>query len=230
MKEAYIINKKELLKNAIIKFPADVIGTGLILFVSAGTFAWWNAWVFMAVLFLPITALGIALFLKEPALLEKRLEMKETELEQKLVIKISSILMLIGFILLGIDFRFGWSHVPLAVVIVSFFLVLLGYGIFAYVLKTNAYASRTVNIQDNQKLIDYGPYKIVRHPMYTATILIFVISPLALGSWFGFIVMLFYPLLLKIRIESEEKVLISGLKGYSDYKKVVKWRLIPYVW
>ncbi|NLB33426.1 MAG: isoprenylcysteine carboxylmethyltransferase family protein [Tissierellia bacterium] len=224
------MDKKELLKNAVLKFVVGVIGTGFILFASAGTFAWWNAWAFMAVLFLPMMALGVFLFLKEPALLEKRLEMKETEEEQKSVIKVSSLLLLIGFILPGIDFRFAWSHVPLAVVIVSCILVLLGYGLFVYVLKTNAYASRTVNIQDNQKLIDYGPYKIVRHPMYTATLFIFIISPLVLGSWFGFAVMLFYPFLLKIRIDSEEKVLTSGLKGYSDYKKAVKWRLIPYIW
>lgn len=156
--------------------------------------------------------------------------MKETEKEQKMMIKISTLLMLVGYILPGIDFRYGWSHVPLAVVIISFILVALGYSLFAYVLKTNAYASRTVNIQDNQKLIDYGPYKIVRHPLYTASILVFVISPLALGSWFGFIVMLFYPILLKTRIENEEEVLTNGLEGYKEYKNAVKWCLFPYIW
>jgi protein-S-isoprenylcysteine O-methyltransferase Ste14 len=224
------MNKKELLKIALIKFFLGVVGVGAILFVSAGTFAWWNAWVFMAVLFLPMTAVGIILYIKEPELLEKRLKMKETEKEQKMMIKISTLLMLVGYILPGIDFRYGWSHVPLAVVIISFILVALGYSLFAYVLKTNAYASRTVNIQDNQKLIDYGPYKIVRHPLYTASILVFVISPLALGSWFGFIVMLFYPILLKTRIENEEEVLTNGLEGYKEYKKAVKWRLFPHIW
>jgi protein-S-isoprenylcysteine O-methyltransferase Ste14 len=224
------MNKKELLKIALIKFILGVVGVGAILFVSAGTFAWWNAWVFMAVLFLPMTAVGIILYIKEPELLEKRLKMNETEKEQKMMIKISTLLMLVGYILPGIDFRYGWSHVPLALVIISFILIVLGYGLFAYVLKTNAYASRTVNIQDNQKLIDYGPYKIVRHPLYTASILVFVISPLALGSWFGFIVMLFYPILLKTRIENEEEVLTNGLEGYKEYKKAVKWRLFPHIW
>ena len=146
------------------------------------------------------------------------------------MINISALLMLIGYILPGIDFRYGWSHVPLFLIIISFILVVIGYGLFTYVLKTNAYASRTVNIQENQRLIDYGPYKIVRHPMYTATLLIFNISPLALGSWFGFIVMLYYPFLLKARIENEEKVLTDGLEGYREYKKAVKWRLFPYIW
>lgn len=224
------MNKKELLKIALIKFILGVVGVGVILILSAGTFAWWNAWVFMAVLFLPMTAVGIILYIKEPELLEKRLKMKETEKEQKMMIKISTLLMLVGYILPGIDFRYGWSHVPLAVVIISFILIVLGYILFAYVLKINAYASRTVNIQDNQKLIDYGPYKIVRHPLYTASILVFVISPLALGSWFGFIVMLFYPILLKTRIENEEEVLTNGLEGYKEYKKAVKWRLFPHIW
>jgi protein-S-isoprenylcysteine O-methyltransferase Ste14 len=224
------MNKKELLKIALIKFILGVVGVGVILILSAGTFAWWNAWVLMAVLFLPMTAVGIIHYIKEPELLEKRLKMKETEKEQKMMIKISTLLMLVGYILPGIDFRYGWSHVPLALVIISFILIVLGYGLFAYVLKTNAYASRTVNIQDNQKLIDYGPYKIVRHPLYTASILVFVISPLALGSWFGFIVMLFYPILLKTRIENEEEVLTNGLEGYKEYKKAVKWRLFPYIW
>ena len=224
------MNKKELRKNALIKFVSGVIGAGAILFASAGTFAWWNAWVFMAVIFLPMAAVGIVLYNKEPELLRKRLEMKETEKEQKVMINISALLMLIGYILPGIDFRYGWSHVPLFLIIISFILVVIGYGLFTYVLKTNAYASRTVNIQENQRLIDYGPYKIVRHPMYTATLLIFNISPLALGSWFGFIVMLYYPFLLKARIENEEKVLTDGLEGYREYKKAVKWRLFPYIW
>ena len=184
----------------------------------------------MAVLFLPMAVVGTVLYVKEPELLEKRLKMKESEQEQKKMIKFSSLLMLIGYILPGIDFRYGWSHVPLALVIISFILVALGYGLFAYVLKTNAYASRTVNIQENQELIDYGPYKIVRHPMYTASVLIYMISPLALGSWLGFMVMLIYPLLLRIRIENEEEILTKGLKGYKEYKEAVKWRLFPYIW
>ena len=184
----------------------------------------------MAVLFLPMAVVGTVLYVKEPELLEKRLKMKETEQEQKKMIKFSSMFMLMGYILSGIDFRSGWSRVPLALVIISFILVALGYGLFAYVLKTNAYASRTVNIQENQELIDYGPYKIVRHPMYTASVLIYMISPLALGSWFGFMVMLIYPFLLRIRIENEEEILTKGLKGYKEYKEAVKWRLFPYIW
>lgn len=224
------MNKKELLRETLIKFLGGLIGVGLILFASAGTFDWWNAWVFIAVLFLPMTVVGIILFIKAPELLEKRINMKETEKEQKKVMSLTTPLILIGYMLPGIDYRFAWSNVPLLIVNISFLLVIIGYGIFACVLKTNAYASRTVNIQENQKLIDYGPYKIVRHPMYTASILIFVMSSLSLGSWYGFIIMLLYPFLLKSRIENEEDVLTKGLDGYAEYKKTVKWRLIPYLW
>ncbi|HQB63544.1 MAG TPA: isoprenylcysteine carboxylmethyltransferase family protein [Sedimentibacter sp.] len=224
------MDKRKLLKQTLIKFASGVTGLGLILFLSAGTFAWWNAWVFMAVIFLPMTAVGTLLFLKEPELLEKRINMKETEKEQKRVISLTTPLLLAGYIVSGIDFRSGWSHVPLPLVAASFVIVFLGYGLFAYVLKTNSYASRTVNIQENQKLIDYGPYKAVRHPMYTASIMIFVTGPLSLGSWPGFFIMLAYPFLLKKRIDNEEDILTEGLAGYKEYKNAVSWRLIPYIW
>lgn len=224
------MDKRELLKQTLIKFAAGLTGLGLILFLSAGTFAWWNAWVFMAVIFLPMIAVGALLFLKAPELLEKRINMKESEKEQKRVINLTAPLMLAGYIISGIDFRMGWSYVPLPLAIVSFILIFLGYGLFAYVLKTNAYASRTVNIQENQKLIDYGPYKVVRHPLYAASIMIFVTGPLSLGSWPGFIIMIAYPFLLKKRIDNEEDVLTEGLKGYKEYKNYVKWKLIPYIW
>lgn len=224
------MNKRDLFKKALLRFLMGVSGVGLILFLSAGTFAWWNAWVFMAVLFIPMVFVGIYLITKNPELLEKRLNLKEKEKTQKAINNLSIPLMAAGYILPGIDFRLGWSHVPLAVVIASFALVALGYGLFAYVLKTNAYASRTVNIQEKQKLIDYGPYRVVRHPMYTASILIFVLAPLALGSWLAFIIMLAYPFLLKSRIQNEEDVLSTGLEGYLEYKAIVKWRLIPYIW
>jgi len=224
------MDKKRLLQKALVRFLSGVAAIGLILFLAAGTFRWWNAWAFLAVLFLPMAAFGIHLLNREPELLAKRLDMKETEKKQKTMMTLAIPLFAAGYLLPGIDFRFGWSAVPLAVVIFSFVFVALGYGLFVYVLQTNAYASRTVAIQEHQKLIDFGPYRVVRHPMYTASVLIFVLSPLALGSWFGFAIMLFYPVLLKTRIQNEEDVLQAGLNGYAAYQKRVKWRLIPYIW
>lgn len=224
------MDRKRLLRKALVRFLCGVAAVGLILFLAAGTFRWWNAWAFLAVLFLPMAAFGLHLFNREPELLAKRLDMKETEKKQKTMMTLAMPLFAGGYLLPGIDFRFGWSAVPLAVVILSFVFVALGYGLFVCVLQTNAYASRTVTIQEHQKLIDFGPYRVVRHPMYTASVLIFVLSPLALGSWFGFIIMLFYPVLLKARIQNEEDVLTAGLEGYAEYQKKVKWRLIPYLW
>ena len=170
------------------------------------------------------------MFIKAPQLLEKRLSAKEKENTQKGVVIFSFLMFVAGFVTAGLDYRFGWSKVPFAVTIISGIVLLLSYGLYARVMKENAYLSRTVEIQNNQKIIDTGLYGIVRHPMYTATILLFLSMPLVLGSWFALILFLPYPFVIAIRIKNEEKVLEAGLPGYCEYKQKVRWRIIPFVW
>ena len=224
------MNKTQLIINALSKLIVGLGMIALLLFVPAGTWHYWHAWLLLALLFIPMICLGIGMLFFSPQLLSKRLNNEEKERTQKHVVVFSGLMFLGGFILCGLDHRFAWSQVPFWVVITASMLFLIGYVIYAEVLRENAYLSRTVEVQDNQQLIDTGLYSIVRHPMYTATLLMFLSMPLILGSWWALALFAIYPLLIIKRIRNEEQVLASGLKGYADYQKRVRWRLIPWVW
>lgn len=224
------MNTTKLFVNAIVKYLSGFILIVALLFVPAGSLNFIKGWIFIGLLFVPMLILGIFLFIKAPQLLEKRLSAKEKENTQKGVVIFSFLMFVAGFVTAGLDYRFGWSKVPFAVTIISGIVLLLSYGLYARVMKENAYLSRTVEIQNNQKIIDTGLYGIVRHPMYTATILLFLSMPLVLGSWFALILFLPYPFVIAIRIKNEEKVLEAGLPGYCEYKQKVRWRIIPFVW
>lgn len=220
----------KLLVNALLKFVSGLAAVGLLLFLPAGTLRYWNAWLFSALLFLPMLMVGILLFLKAPELLEKRLNTREQEGTQKAVVALSALIFCLGFVLAGLDFRFGWSHMPTWLVAAAAVLQLVSYGLYAEVMRENAYLSRTVEIQENQKVIDTGLYGIVRHPMYLAVTLLFLTIPLVLGSWPCFVLFLCTPALLVVRIRNEEQVLERGLPGYTEYQQRVRWRLIPFIW
>lgn len=224
------MNTTKLFVNATVKYLSGFILITALLFVPAGSLNFIKGWIFIGLLFVPMLILGIFLFIKAPQLLKKRLSAKEKENTQKGVVIFSFLMFVAGFVTAGLDYRFGWSKVPFAVTIISGIVLLLSYGFYARVMKENAYLSRTVEIQNNQKIIDTGLYGIVRHPMYTATILLFLSMPLVLGSWFALILFLPYPFVIAIRIKNEEKVLEAGLPGYCEYKQKVRWRIIPFVW
>lgn len=222
--------KNHLFINVCVKLIMGLIAVGLLLFLPAGTFYYWNAWVFMGVLFIPMLAVGGVLLWRAPDLLAKRMNTKETETEQKQVVLLSLVMFTGGFIVAALDFRYGWSRLPDWVVLAAAAVFLLSYGLYAEVIRENAYLSRTVEVQENQKVIDTGLYGIVRHPMYLATLTLFLSMPLILGSFYAFIIFLIYPLLIVKRIQNEEAVLKNGLKGYDEYMKKVKYRIIPYIW
>ena len=220
----------KLLLNTAVKFISGLLMVGFLLFLPAGTLKYMNAWLFIALLFIPMMLLGLALFIKSPKLLKKRLNSKEKESTQKGVIALSGIIFIVGFIVAGLDFRFCWSAMPKWVVAVASVLFLVAYGLYAEVMRENAYLSRTVEIQENQKVIDTGLYSVVRHPMYSATILLYLVMPVVLGSWFSLIVFAFYPVIIVVRIRNEEWVLEQGLEGYTEYKTRVKYKIIPFIW
>lgn len=220
----------KLLVNALLKFVSGLAAVGLLLFLPAGTLRYWNAWLFSALMFLPMLMVGILLFLKAPELLEKRLNTREQEGTQKAVVALSALIFCLGFVLAGLDFRFGWSHMPTWLVAAAAVLQLVSYGLYAEVMRENAYLSRTVEIQKDQKVIDTGLYGVVRHPMYLAVTLLFLTIPLVLGSWPCFVLFLCTPALLVLRIRNEEQVLERGLPGYAEYRQRVRWRLIPFIW
>ncbi len=203
---------------------------GALIFLSAGTLHFPGGWLLMGILFIPMLIMGIVMFVKNPALLEKRLRNKETQSTQKGVVAVSAGMFLAGFVLAGLDFRFGWLPVPAAVQIIAAVVFLIGYAMYAEVLRENTYLSRTVEVQEEQKVIDTGLYGIVRHPMYTATILMFLAMPLVLGSVIALAVFLIYPILIAARIGNEEQVLLEGLPGYAAYRQKVKYRLLPFIW
>ena len=219
-----------LLLNAIGKFTAGLILVGLMLFIPAGTINYSNGWLFILLLFVPMFLLGGWLWIRNPELLEKRLNTKENENEQKKVVSLSLIFFIVGFIVSALDFRFQLTYLPLWVIIFGSVLLLVSYGLYAEVMRENTYLSRTVEVQEDQKVIDTGLYGIVRHPMYFATTLLFLSFPLVLGSGIGFVIFLVQPFLLVKRIRNEEEVLEKGLEGYTEYKKKVKYRLIPFIW
>ena len=220
----------KLLKDAITKFIAGVILLGVLLFLPAWDIKWKNGWLLMAILFIPMFAAGIVMYRKAPDLLRSRLNAKEKQSEQKDVISYSGIMFLAAFIFAGLNHHFGWTRIPGWLVWAAVVVFLLAYCLFGEVLRENRYLSRTVEVREDQEVVSTGLYGMVRHPMYTATVLLFLAMPLVLGSWPSFIIMLVYiPIIVK-RIKNEEQVLEEELKGYKEYKKKVKYRLIPYVW
>lgn len=220
----------KLLLNALIKYISGLALIGAMLFLPAWTVNYPNAWLFAALLFVPMLVMGIVLYVKSPGLLEKRLNDKEKESTQKGVIAFSGLMFPAGFIISALDFRFSWSAVPLWLVASASVLFLLGYGAYAEVMRENAYLSRSIEVQEDQRVISKGLYGVVRHPMYLATLLMFIPIPLILGSLWGLIPFAFYPAVIVIRIINEEKVLTEGLHGYAEYKTKVKYRLIPFIW
>lgn len=221
---------KKLFISAIVKFLAGVVLVGALVLLPAGTFNFIGGWLFMGLLFVPMFIAGIVMMIKNPYLLEKRLDVKEEQAEQSLVVKLSGLMFLAGFVVAGLDFRFGWLPLPKAVMIIASVFFLVAYALYAEVLRENTYLSRTVEVQENQKVIDTGLYGIVRHPMYSATLLLFLSMPLVLGSVYAFIIFLVYPLIIVKRLKAEEEFLEKELKGYKEYKQKVKYRLIPFIW
>ncbi len=220
----------KLLLNALAKFIMGLLLVGLLIFLPAGTLNYIGGWAFIVLLFIPIFIVGIVLFIKAPDLLKKRLNGKEKENTQKGVVAFSALIFLGGFIVAGLDFRLSWSNVPDAVQIIASALFLVSYVLYAEVMRENAYLSRTIEVQENQKVIDTGLYGIVRHPMYMATILLFLMIPLILGSWYSFVIFLAYPIIIALRIKNEEQVLTKQLDSYTEYKQKVKYKIIPFVW
>jgi protein-S-isoprenylcysteine O-methyltransferase Ste14 len=220
----------KLFLNAFCKFAAGLLLVGLLLFLPAWTFYYPNAWLFIALLFLPMLLMGAVMLIKAPALLKKRLDGREKGRTQQGVVALSGLMFPCGFVLSALDFRFGWSRVPLWLVVVASVLFLIGYLMYAEVMRENAYLSRTVKVEESQTVVSTGLYSIVRHPMYLATLFMFLPLPLILGSFWGLIPFAFYPVLIVARILDEEKVLSAGLDGYVAYTEKVRWRLLPFVW
>lgn len=220
----------KLILEALTKFILGVVLVGVLLFLPAWTLAYAGAWLFLGVLFVPMLVMGVVMAIKAPDLLKKRLNNKETEKTQQGVVALSGLIFPIGFVLCALDFRFGWSHVPFALTAASAVLFLVGYGLYAEVMRENAYLSRTIEVQEGQRVISTGLYGIVRHPMYLATLLMFLPIPLILGSLFGLIPFALYLPVIVVRILNEEKVLTEELDGYEEYKGQVRYRLIPLIW
>ena len=220
----------KLALNACFKFILGLVLVGAILFIPAGGFNYLNGWLFMALLFCPMLILGVVFLIKAPNLLQKRLNVKEKDKSQRAVVALSGLLFIAGFIVAGLDFRFGWSVVPSWVIVVASVVLVLSYALYGEVMRENAYLSRTIEVQENQKVIDSGLYSIVRHPMYAVTVWLFLAIPLILGSWWALICFAPYIIVIVVRIIGEERVLQAELNGYTEYQKRVRYRLIPFVW
>ena len=220
----------KLLFQAITKFIIGAVLVGLLIFLPAGTLSFFNGWLFMGILFIPMFLAGIVMMVKNPGLLEKRLNAKEKQQDQSMVVKLSGLMFIVGFVLAGLGVRLDWYILPKSVVYVAAALFLAAYILYAEVLRENTYLSRTIEVQENQKVIDTGLYGIVRHPMYSATVLLFLSMPLVLGSVFSFVIFLAYPLIIAKRIKGEEEFLEKELTGYKEYKQKVNYRLLPFIW
>jgi len=221
---------KKLLKQALTKFLLGFVITALLIFIPAGSLDYWNGWLLLAVLFIPMFCAGLVMLFKAPALLRRRLNMRERQAEQKGVVAWSGLLFIAVFVLAGLGFRFGWPMLPRGVSLAFAIVLLVGYALFAEVLRENEYLSRTVEVQEGQRVVDTGLYGLVRHPMYFATLLLFLSMPLVLGSPISFVVMLAYVPIIAARIHGEEALLERELDGYKAYKKKVRYRLIPFIW
>ena len=220
----------KLFFDAIIKLSLGIFLIGALIFIPAGTIYFWNAWLLMGILFIPMFIAGIIMMIKNPELLKKRLNIKEKQGKQREVIALSGLMFLTGFIVAGLNYRYGWNTLPNIFVISSSVIFIISYILYAEVLRENTYLSRVIEVQENQKVIDTGLYSVVRHPMYSITIIMFLSMPIILGSIYSFLIFLVYPLLIAKRIKNEEEVLEKELKGYKEYKEKVKYKLIPYIW
>ncbi len=223
------MDRKTLIQ-AVAKFLAGVVLVGALLFIPAGTLAWPQGWRLMVILFVPMLLAGIGMIGKNPELLKKRLNAKEEQKEQQDVVKLSGLMFLAAFILAGLNYRFGWIILPDWISWVAAAIFLISYGLYAEVMRENTYLSRTVEVQEDQKVIDTGLYGIVRHPMYMSTLFLFLAMPLVLGSLISFLIMLLYIPIIAKRIRNEEQVLEEGLQGYTEYKQKVKYKVIPFIW
>jgi len=229
LKKAFQMRKR-LVFQAMFKFVSGIIAVGVLIFLPAGSFAFYNGWILMEILFVPMLITGIVMMFKNPELLEKRLNAKEEEREQSLVVKLSGLMFAVGFIIAGLGYRFDWYTLPKGFVISGVVIFLAAYILYAEILRENTYLSRTIKVQKNQKILDTGLYSIVRHPMYSVTILLFLSMPLVLGSIYSFFIFLAYPFIIAKRIWTEEELLERELEGYKEYKEKVKYRLVPFVW
>ena len=220
----------KLRMEALIKFACGLLLVGLLVFLPAGTFCYTYGWLLMGLLFGPMLIAGLVMLHKSPAVLKKRLDAKEKQSAQKGVVAISGLMFIAGFVVAGLDYRFGWSAMPTWMVATASVLFLIAYALYAEVMRENAYLSRTIKVEEGQKVVDTGLYGIVRHPMYMATVLLFLMIPLILGSWYSLIVFAFYPVIIMVRLKDEEDLLTRELPGYEEYKQKVKYRLSPFVW
>ena len=220
----------KLLAEALIKFICGLLLVGLLIFLPAGTLSYTYGWLLMALLFIPMLIAGFVMFFKSPDFLRKRLDAKEKQGTQKGVVAASGLMFIAAFVVAGLDHRFGWSRMPGWVTIVASVLFLLDYAMYAEVMRENAFLSRTIKVEQDQTVVDTGLYGIVRHPMYAVTIDLFMLMPLILGSWYALIPMAVYPAVIVVRLKAEEELLTKELPGYADYKKKVKYRLLPFIW
>ena len=220
----------KLLIEALVKFTCGLLLVGLLIFLPAGTIQYTYGWLFVGLLFVPMLIAGFVMLAKSPDFLKKRLDAKEKQATQKGVLGMAGLMFIAGFVVAGLDFRFGWSVMPRWVTIVASVLFLVSYALYAEVMRENAYLSRTIKVEEGQKVVDTGLYSIVRHPMYAVTILLFMVMPLVLGSWYALIPFAFYPAIIIVRLKDEEELLSKELPGYEEYKQKVKYRIIPFVW
>ena len=220
----------KLLAEALIKFFCGLLVVGLLIFLPAGTISYTYGWLLIGLLFGPMLIAGFVMMAKSPEFLKKRLDAKEKQGTQKGVVAFSGLMFIMGFVLAGLDFRFHWSVVPIWVVIIASVLFLVAYALYAEVMRENAYLSRTIKVEEGQTVVDTGMYGVVRHPMYAVTILLFLMIPLVLGSWYALIAFAFYPAIIIVRLKDEEELLTRELPGYDEYKQKVKYRIIPFIW
>ena len=221
---------QQLFREALIKFFGGVVIVALLLFLPAGTLTWWQGWLFLAILFIPMFGAGLVMLAKNPDLLRRRLNARETEGEQKVAVALSGLMFLAAFVVAGLNIRFQWFVLDSWVSWIGAVLFLAAYALYAEVLRENVWLSRTIEVQENQKVVDTGLYEVVRHPMYMATLLLFLSMPLVLGSLYSFLIMLLYIPILVMRIRNEEEVLKKGLEGYEAYMERIRWRVIPFIW
>lgn len=220
----------KLLMEALTKFTCGLVMVGLLVFLPAGTFTYTYGWLFIGLLFGPMLIAGFVMFFKSPDFLAKRLDAKEKQATQKGVLALSGVMFIAGFVVAGLDFRFGWSNMPTWVVTAASVLFLVAYALYAEVMRENAYLSRTIKVEAGQTVVDTGLYGIVRHPMYMVTIMLFLMIPLVLGSWYALIAFACYPAIIVVRLKDEEALLTRELPGYTEYKQKVKYRIIPFIW
>lgn len=220
----------KLLMEALVKFFCGLLMVGLLIFLPAGSLGYAKGWLLVGLLFGPMLIAGFVMLFKSPEFLKKRLDGKEKQATQKGVVALSGLMFIAGFVVAGLDYRFGWSAMPAPVTVVASVLFLAAYVLYAEVMRENAYLSRTIKVEEGQKVVDTGLYGIVRHPMYMATLLLFIMIPIVLGSWYALIPFLFYPAIIIARLKDEEALLTKELPGYAEYKQKVKYRILPFIW